>query len=94
MFHQNIQAALNANCDIPDLVGPGDMTTAINIFRDELPCAIESMSQVGTVKVFFGHSRGQANQPMRQTFEYRHLVPGGSPVDETKRMFLMLNEDG
>ena len=45
---------------------------------------IEGTSQVGTLNVFFDRNPKQSNLPMRQRFEFRQLVPGGSPINVTK----------
>ena len=64
MFHSNIQDALMGNRGIPDLVVPGDISTAINSSMGGLPLVIEGTYQVGTMQVFFDRNHGQANPPM------------------------------
>ena len=84
MFHPSLQDALKANRDIPALVIPGNITTGINISSDGLPLVIEGTSRVGTVKVFFDRNQSR-NSPTTQRFKLRQLVPGGMPIDVTKR---------
>lgn len=59
----------------------GDIIFLIIISNDELPHVNKGTEQMGIGKVFFDHSPGQVNQPMKQTFEHKNdMVSGVSSI--------------